>query len=293
MWYRGCNYGSMLDTWWSMEVVTLHATSWTLKTRIGLHMLLFSSASFFGHSSPHITTSLLLRKDVWGLTVWLCFRRHCFVQRSNSFSSVIVESCYYLAAAHDMKRPACAAAAGGHRKNHQEDGQHVVKTNDEKRKPADCTHPTSMKTASGSNRHRSRMTCRACGMVLYNVPRHLNPSAPPPKGWEQIWQQLKYWEQIEIRRIVCRWWTQRLTWTQKAQKRRRHVVCCLSVAGYLFLLLVICFCCFCCLLLLLLLLWLWLLVVGFFVCWLRAVAAMMHCGGFCAHSSATCFHGIL
>ncbi len=101
------------------------------------------------------------------------------------FSSVIVER--YLAAV-NMKRPACAAAGGHHNKDHQEDGQRVVKTNDEKRKPADCTHPTSMQKASGSNRYCARMTCRACGVVLYHIARPLSPNAPPPKGWEQIWQ---------------------------------------------------------------------------------------------------------
>ena len=36
---------------------------------------------------------------------------------------------------------------------------------------AGCQHPTSMKTAAGSNKYYARMVCRSCGLRLYKVKR--------------------------------------------------------------------------------------------------------------------------
>ena len=45
---------------------------------------------------------------------------------------------------------------------------------------ADCKHPTDMQSAAGSNKYRARMTCLACGQVLYNLDRQQQ------LGWEQF-----------------------------------------------------------------------------------------------------------
>lgn len=45
---------------------------------------------------------------------------------------------------------------------------------------AGCKHPTGMQSAAGSNKYRARMTCLACGQVLYNVDRKQQ------LGWEEI-----------------------------------------------------------------------------------------------------------
>ena len=36
---------------------------------------------------------------------------------------------------------------------------------------AGCQHPTSMKTAAGSNKYYARMVCRSCGLLLFKVKR--------------------------------------------------------------------------------------------------------------------------
>ena len=101
-----------------------------------------------------------------------------------------------------MKRPAKDVHAA-HReqdqgKDHQEANRHGQQerlTND-----VGCEHPTNMQKASGSNKYYARMVCHACGLLLYNVDRRLDPQ-PCPDGWEDIWENLTYGERIEIRRV--------------------------------------------------------------------------------------------
>lgn len=86
-----------------------------------------------------------------------------------------------------MKRPANHDVAAARRdKNDQKlhDGlaankvpkQEVI--NDDDDENAGCRHPTSMKTAAGSNRYYARMVCRSCGLLLYKVKRQLEHGQP-------------------------------------------------------------------------------------------------------------------
>ena len=97
-------------------------------------------------------------------------------------------SFFFRMASMAMKRPANHDVAAARRdKNDQKlhDGlaankvpkQEVINDDDDDEN-ASCRHPTSMKTAAGSNRYYARMVCRSCGLLLYKVKRQLEHGQP-------------------------------------------------------------------------------------------------------------------
>ena len=98
-----------------------------------------------------------------------------------------LRSFFFRMASMAMKRPAnhdVAAARCDSKDQELHDGLAANKVpkqemiNDHDDENAGCRHPTSMKTAAGSNRYYARMVCRSCGLLLYKVKRQLEHGQP-------------------------------------------------------------------------------------------------------------------